>query len=191
MMSAAPLLGKLACGWKVAAHVVRMDSFASFAVTRPRDHHGRFAAKSHSAPTIEITRDEMLAATRPCTSCEAAIRSPISPTGEPETLDATLLPNDDGYAGWGRGLWQGTSSGAEVGAAYHTSAALYRQLGNPGVDAFEVFVQLTAMGDSSNLRGGESSIGNSTLRLKGSSTLRSSRGSSSGDRHCPADRFKQ
>src|SRR5665647_1641643 len=116
-----------------------MDSFESFAATRPRDPRGRFAVKSHSASTIEITRDDMRDSTRPWSSSEASLRAPISPSGNAETRGSTVLPGDDGYAGWGRGLWQGTSSGAEVGAAYRTSAALYRKLGNRGVDAFEVF----------------------------------------------------
>ena len=114
--------------------------YRSYAATHPRNRHGQFKGKIHSPPEcVTLTHENQ--ATSP--------QSPLTPlSGDAtNTLEAQNRPRADGYTGWGTGLWRGISRSALAAGERDERNTLYLELGVPGVNTFEVFDRLTALGE--------------------------------------------
>ena len=121
-----------------------MDLFN--AAAHPRHPRGQFKGKRQSSPGIELVEpDEFLPRGLP----ENQLAMPIALSGDRgESLAEHRVPDAGGYAGWGAGLWDDSSCRSLAARERHERATLYLELGAPGVNPFDIFDRLTALGES-------------------------------------------
>ena len=117
-----------------------MDPYKGYAAAHPRNSHGEFKRKVLSPPGFELVGPDAIT---------VGAQSDSSCTFLPsDTVAASRLePDGGGYVGWGTGLWLETSRNAVAASESHERATLYLRLGAPGVDPFEVFDRMTALGE--------------------------------------------
>ena len=79
---------------------------------------------------------------------ENQLAMPIALSGDRgESLAEHRVPDADGHAGWGAGLWEDSSRRSLAARERHERATLYLDLGAPGVNPFDIFDRLTALGE--------------------------------------------